>query len=351
MLGKLTPLWLMTQGAAERARSGTNNPWISVFGCTWPSSEFYNQPKTLPEFGVESFWPDGFAHFAEIFEFPDPQDPGTTLVQQESFKVVGWTNWANVKLPAGFAASAIKKARSAISAEPKLISEARFTFVTIRVDPGPVVRWETRAPRLSTVGDMRPFERGELPNGLSYNSTNGIIYLDPVAESKQRGLRVIPLVVRTPKPGGPRVGSLAPDFKVKTLDGADHKLTDLRGKYVLLNFWATWCGPCLGEIPDLKATYDEFAKNGDLVMVGLSLDDKREQLISFVGNKGIGWPQAMLAEGFADPIAKSYGVDAIPSMFLVGPDGKFIFCYHSGHGINQAVASALSRKGIDRGRP
>jgi len=78
-------------------------------------------------------------------------------------------------------------------------------------------------------------------------------------------------------------------------------------------------------------------------MVGLSLDDRRQQLVSFVGNKGIRWPQALLAEGFSAPVVKSYGVDAIPSVFLVGPDGRFILCYHSGHGINQAVASALSR--------
>jgi thiol-disulfide isomerase/thioredoxin len=341
-IGKLTPLWLMAQGQAERAKVTPDGTWITVFG-NWVSFDFHNQPKTVPEAAAESFWPDGFAHFVESFDFPDPENARQTILQEEAFNIIGWTNCAGARFPAGFLASVIRKRKSA-STEPKLISEARFAFVTTRVEPGSVVSWELRAPRFSDVQDMRPFERGDLANGVTYRSTDGMIYLDPLSESKEHGLRLIPVIVRSEKPGGPRVGALAPDFNISALDGKSLKFANLGGKYVLLNFWATWCGPCIGEIPDLKETYDAFGKDERFVMVGLSLDSNREQLVGFIKSKDIRWPQALLAEGFEHTIAKNYRVDAIPFIFLIGPDGKFIFCRIGGHGIKQAIASVLAPK-------
>jgi thiol-disulfide isomerase/thioredoxin len=338
----LTPLWLMTQAHAERVRTEPNLHWLNAFG-TSPGAQFYDQPTTVPDANVETFWPDGFASYLESFEFPDPADPTQTMLQEVSFKIAGWTNCAGAKFPAGFVAS-IKRKRKSAGPELKLISEARFTFVTSRIESRPAVSLEMRGPTFSIVCDMRPFEQGDLANGVSYRSTNGIIYSDPLSEGKTRGLRLIPVIVRSEKPGDPRVAALAPDFNVSALDGKSFKFVNLRGKYVLLNFWATWCGPCIGEIPDLKETYDTFGKDERFIMIGLSLDSNREQLAGFLKNKDIQWPQVLLAERFEHPIAKSYRVDSIPSIFLIGPDGKFIFCRIGGHGIKQAIASALAGK-------
>lgn len=112
----------------------------------------------------------------------------------------------------------------------------------------------------------------------------------------------------------------------------------------MLDFWASWCGPCIGEIPELKTAYDAFEKDDRFVMVGLSLDSNREQLVRLLKDKDIRWPQALLAEGFANAIAKNYRVDAIPSALLIGPDGKFISCELRGRGIKEVVASALAAK-------
>jgi len=97
-------------------------------------------------------------------------------------------------------------------------------------------------------------------------------------------------------------------------------------------------------MPDLKATYDAFAKDDRFVMVGLSLDSNREQLIRFIKAKDIRWTQVLLAENSAQAVAKNYDVDGIPSLFLIGPDGKFLGCGLRGHFIKEAVASALAAK-------
>jgi peroxiredoxin len=137
-------------------------------------------------------------------------------------------------------------------------------------------------------------------------------------------------------------GDSAPDFAVKTLDDQSLQLSDFRGKYVLLDFWATWCGPCVAEIPNLKATYDEFGKDGRLVMISLSQDSDQAAPKEFARNRGIAWTQGFLGDGSKDKVGQSYGVYGIPAIFLIGPDGKVVAANLRGAKIKETVSAALA---------
>jgi thiol-disulfide isomerase/thioredoxin len=141
-----------------------------------------------------------------------------------------------------------------------------------------------------------------------------------------------------------KVGDAAPDFNVETLDGKPLNLFDFRGKYVLLDFWATWCGPCVTEMPNLKKTYEEFGQDKRFVMISLSVDSDRETTKKFVESKDIRWTQVFLGDWSKDTVTANYGVYSIPSIFLVGPDGKIMDDGLIGNEIKKAVSAALAKK-------
>jgi thiol-disulfide isomerase/thioredoxin len=139
-----------------------------------------------------------------------------------------------------------------------------------------------------------------------------------------------------------KLDALAPDFEVKSLDGQPLKLADFRGKYVLLDFWATWCGPCVAELPHLEDTWNAFGANTNFVMISLSLDNDAEAPRSFVLKRGFKWRQGFLGEWSQAKLPDQYGVQGIPSLFLIGPDGRFLAKDMRGPAIRDAVAKALS---------
>jgi thiol-disulfide isomerase/thioredoxin len=95
------------------------------------------------------------------------------------------------------------------------------------------------------------------------------------------------------------VGDCAPDFTIKTLEGKELNLADFRGKYVLLDFWATWCAPCLAEMPNLQAIQDQYAKDPRFVIIGLSVDDRPVSAAYSVKALKLSWRQ-----GFAGSVTR-----------------------------------------------
>jgi len=115
--------------------------------------------------------------------------------------------------------------------------------------------------------------------------------------------------------------SLAPDFSLETLDGKTMRLSDLRGKAVLLNFWATWCGPCKIEMPWFVELQKQYAAQG-LQIIGVAMDDaSKEDIGKFVKDMGVNYPILIGKESVGDQYG---GVPALPESFLIGRDGKIV---------------------------
>ena len=115
-----------------------------------------------------------------------------------------------------------------------------------------------------------------------------------------------------------RKGRAAPDFKLSSLDQSPASLTDFRGKYVLVNFWASWCGPCREETPDLQSFYEHNAQAG-LVILGVNQQERAAAARNFVEDYGVSYPVLLDSTG---EVSEAYGVGrGMPISFLVAPDG------------------------------
>jgi thiol-disulfide isomerase/thioredoxin len=113
----------------------------------------------------------------------------------------------------------------------------------------------------------------------------------------------------------------APDFTLQSLDGKNMSLSDLRGKAVLLNFWATWCGPCKIEMPWFIELQKQYGSQG-LQIVGVAMDDSsKEDIAKFASDMGVNYPVLLGKEA----VGEAYGgVPALPESFLIGRDGKIV---------------------------
>lgn len=110
------------------------------------------------------------------------------------------------------------------------------------------------------------------------------------------------------------------DFQVTDLNGNPLSLKKYRGKVILLDFWATWCGPCLVEMPNVKRVYQKY-KDQNFQIIGISLDTSRSNLRSYLKREGITWPQFFDGAGWKNSIAQKYGINSIPRMYLIDGNG------------------------------
>ena len=139
------------------------------------------------------------------------------------------------------------------------------------------------------------------------------------------------------------VGSVMPNFTLKTPDGKDISLKDFKGKYVLVDFWASWCGPCLREMPNVVKLYKE-CKGKNFEIFGVSLDNKKDAWVKAIKANGMKWPQGSDLKGWGSEPARLCNVSAIPFTVLIDPEGEVIAIDLRGEQLHAKVKEVLGKK-------
>lgn len=132
-------------------------------------------------------------------------------------------------------------------------------------------------------------------------------------------------------------GKLAPAFSMADKDGKIVHLSDFKGKYVLIDFWASWCGPCRKENPNVVAAYKKYHDKG-FEIIGISLDSNKEAWLKAVDKDGLTWTHLSDLKGWQCATATTYGVKAVPASFLIDPNGKVVGKDLRGEELNKTLA-------------
>jgi peroxiredoxin len=135
-------------------------------------------------------------------------------------------------------------------------------------------------------------------------------------------------------------GSAFPDFAVTSLDGQPLSVAGLKGKYVMVDFWATWCGPCVAELPNVQKAYEKYHSKG-FEIIGVSLDQDKDKLTSFIKEKNMPWAQYFDGLGWHNKLAEKYGIESIPATFLLDKEGKIVASDLRGEALDQTLGKAL----------
>jgi thiol-disulfide isomerase/thioredoxin/outer membrane protein assembly factor BamD (BamD/ComL family) len=118
-----------------------------------------------------------------------------------------------------------------------------------------------------------------------------------------------------------------PNLQFKSVQGEKVDLAALKGKIVVVDFWATWCGPCMAEAPHMVQINQKYKDKG-LQLIGISLDQNGYDALNGAKTHGLNWPQACAGGGWSSEYAKIWGVDSIPRTFIIGPDGVVLWTGH-----------------------
>ncbi|WBM74774.1 TlpA family protein disulfide reductase [Saprospira grandis] len=143
--------------------------------------------------------------------------------------------------------------------------------------------------------------------------------------------------------GAAPIGGLAPDFEVATPEGKMLKLSDLRGKVLLVDFWASWCGPCRRENPNVRKVYEKYKDQG-FEILGVSLDNNRDRWLKAIEKDGLDWYHVSDLKGWSSAPAKLYGVRGIPFTLLLDAEGRVLAKNLRGPALEAKLAELFEKK-------
>ena len=140
-----------------------------------------------------------------------------------------------------------------------------------------------------------------------------------------------------------QIGGTAPNFKSKTPDGEDLALNDIKGKVTIIDFWASWCGPCRRENPNVVKVYNKYHEKGlEIISVSLDREGQKERWLKAIDDDKLNWYHVSNLKYWQDPVAQLYSVRSIPSTFILDADGKIIAKNLRGQALEDKIAEILN---------
>lgn len=248
--------------------------------------------------------------------------------------------WKAITMKAGPIYEMLQKATpaGAKEASPEARKEADARFAALEAESKQIAEAYVQAhPNSVVAASVVQWRFVDFPN---YDEASKLYkQLGPVAKASQPGRSIGKFMTTYDRTA---IGT-RPDFAQADVNGKQVKLSDFRGKYVLVDFWASWCGPCRAENPNVKAMYDKYHGQGFEVL-GVSLDGKKEPWVKAIETDGLAWTQLSDLQGWKNAVALQYGIAAVPQNFLVDPQGKVIAKNLRGEELQTKLAQLFTAK-------